>query len=616
MTANADSLLISTSGEFSGSGISANSMAADGAEWTASFVINSMPAVSNLDAQSFDVSFSSFDYTLNGANVAAAPSSIRFYNNAAGGLFTLFFGPESGFMNGQAIPELSFEGDQAFTGALGNPSFASGSFSIVDWTYSDALNFDDHPTAGTTVSLAAVPEPSAVALSALAVGLFAAFRLRRKNAAAFALCALALALPFAPTKASAQTADDTTLKFALVFSRHGVRPPTKTNDAYQQYAVSPWPTWDVPVGDLTTHGAQLMTLMGKYYSAYFTQQGLLSGDPRKDVRRVYFYSDNAERTYATGQALAAGMFPTVPTTVNEYTPTSASDPLFYPVKVNLGSPDLNLAADALNGRIGSNPAALTASETLQFQLMESALFNQPITTDPTLAPPGLTSVAAIPLVVSPGSGGSIVGFAGGIDTASTLTEIFLLEYCDGKDPQDIAWGRLTKEQIQQVVQLHDLDFDLTDRTPYLAQTQGSNLLQHIRATINQAATGATTTQAIGAPYDAVLMLTGHDNQLAAVGGLMNVNWQLPGFAQNDTPPGGGFVYELRQRPDSSYVVRIYYISQTMDQMHDATPLSLQNGPAIAPIFLPGASTNTPYFDCPLAAFNAVVDRVVGVPFTN
>jgi 4-phytase/acid phosphatase len=206
-----------------------------------------------------------------------------------------------------------------------------------------------------------------------------------------------------------------------------------------------------------------------------------------------------------------------------------------------------LAADALNRRIGSNPAALTASETLQFRLMESALFNQPIGTDPTLAPAGLTSVAAIPLVVTPGSGGSIVGFAGGIAVASTLTEIFLLEYCDGKALKDIAWGRLTKEQIQQVVQLHDLDFDKTDRTSYLAQTQG---------------------------------------------------WQLPSFAQNDTPPGGGLVYELRQRPDSSYVVRIYYISQTMDQMHDATPLTLESGP------------------CPLADFNAIVDRVGGIPFNN
>ncbi len=35
----------------------------------------------------------------------------------------------------------------------------------------------------------------------------------------------ASAVAFAQT-----TADNTTLEFALVFSRHGVRPPTKTND--------------------------------------------------------------------------------------------------------------------------------------------------------------------------------------------------------------------------------------------------------------------------------------------------------------------------------------------------------------------------------------------------
>jgi hypothetical protein len=58
------------------------------------------------------------------------------------------------------------------------------------------------------------------------------------------------------------------------------------------------------------------------------------------------------------------------------------------------------------------------------------------------------------------------------------------------------------------------------------------------------------------------------NSMAADG----ADWTLPSFAQNDTP-SGGFVY-------------------------DATPLTLESGP------------------CPLADFNAVVDRVVGIPFNN
>jgi len=622
--ASASSIDISTTGRFSTTGVSTTTLAAPGDTWSLSFIASSTPVISNGSATSFDIAFSSFTYKLNGATVAVTPASIRLYDTPDGGLFTVFFGPETGFTTGgQPIPEFSFEGAQLFSGSLTSPTLLTGSFAVSDWTYSDTVNFDDHTSGDSPVLAAAVPEPASFGFAALALLGLAGFTLARKGftlarktnlrlaASSAAVAALLLA-----NLADAQTVDNTTLKFALVFSRHGVRPPTKTNDAYQPYAVSTWPSWSVPVGNLTVHGAQLMTIMGTYYSAYFQQQGILSGDPRKDVRKVYYYADNAERTYATAQAIDAGMFPTVATQVNEYTPTTASDPLFYPVKVNLGSPDLNLAAAAVNGRLSSNPAALESAETLQFQLLESALLNQPIETDPTLAPAGITSVAAQPLVVTPGSGGSIVGFSGGINTASTLTEIFLLEYADGKAMSDVAWGRLTEQQIQQVTQLHTLDFNLVDRTPYLAQTQGSNLLQHIRATINQAATGTASSDAIGPIYDSVLMLVGHDDQLSQVGGLMNVDWQPANFAQDDTPPGGAFVFELRQNPDSSYIVRLYFLCQTMDQMHNATPLTLQSGPIVSPIFVPGASTNTPYFDMPLAAFNTMVSNAINVQFTN
>lgn len=153
------------------------------------------------------------------------------------------------------------------------------------------------------------------------------------------------------------TADNTTLKFALVFSRHGVRPPTKTNDNYNLYASQNFPDWSVAPGYLTIHGAQLMTILGGYYRQYFVQQGLLTGVDSADVNSEYFYADNAERTYATGQALAAGLLPSVSSTVNEVA-NGATDPLFYPVKLNLGSPNLSLAQAALSGRIGNNPLAL------------------------------------------------------------------------------------------------------------------------------------------------------------------------------------------------------------------------------------------------------------------
>jgi hypothetical protein len=73
------------------------------------------------------------------------------------------------------------------------------------------------------------------------------------------------------------------LRFALVFSRHGVRSPTKPNCAYAEYAVDCWPKWPVSPGCLTVHGKELMALLGKFYQAYFKQEG----QPHVYLRRQF-----------------------------------------------------------------------------------------------------------------------------------------------------------------------------------------------------------------------------------------------------------------------------------------------------------------------------------------
>ena len=196
-----------------------------------------------------------------------------------------------------------------------------------------------------------------------------------------------------------------------------------------------------------------MTIMGGYYRQYFMQQGLITGNDSVDVNSEYFYSDNAERTFATGQGArrrSASLGHPQPSTSS---PAAPSTPLFYPVKVNLGNPDTTLAAAALNGRIGSNPAALYTAYKTQFGELESVLLNQPATGDPTHSSNGEANIAGTPLVVSPGTSGSIVNIGGGVDLASTFAEIFILEYCDGKDVGQIGWGRLTADQITDIAKL-------------------------------------------------------------------------------------------------------------------------------------------------------------------
>jgi hypothetical protein len=162
VTASASTLTVSVSGQF-GSGVIADQLAASDGTWALSFDVDSIAAATNTDMFSFDAPFSDFSYLLNGSAVAVSPQSIRFFDSGDGGLFTVFFGPETGFFNGMPIPEFSFSGDQVFSGTPGNPTILPGSYSVGDALYSDALNYDDEGAFGTvtiTGTQSAVPEPS------------------------------------------------------------------------------------------------------------------------------------------------------------------------------------------------------------------------------------------------------------------------------------------------------------------------------------------------------------------------------------------------------------------------------------------------------------------------
>jgi hypothetical protein len=166
--AQADTITASAAGQF-GAGVTADQLTASGGLWAFSFDLDSNPTAANTDAFSFDAPFSGFSYLLNGSAIAVSPDSIRFFTSDDGGLFTLFFGPETGFLNGIPIPEFSFSGAQVFSGTPASPTISPGSYSISDALYSDAINFDDEGASGTvflTTTPAPVPEPSALWLCA------------------------------------------------------------------------------------------------------------------------------------------------------------------------------------------------------------------------------------------------------------------------------------------------------------------------------------------------------------------------------------------------------------------------------------------------------------------
>lgn len=403
---------------------------------------------------------------------------------------------------------------------------------------------------------------------------------------------------------------DSELKLVIVLTRHGVRSPLQTNEILGKFAAEPWPVWHVAPGILTPHGRQEMVMMGGYYRDRFVAEGLLTGKADVDAAQVYFRSDNDQRTQESGRALAAGLLPGSPAPDLHTRPPGQADALFQFVKAHPALPDRNLAVASLNGRIGNDPAAALAAHQTEFSLLEQVLCGPSGT-----PPPGKTGLLDLPVSVQAGSADHTVGFEGPLHTGMSIVDALQLEYAEGLPMSDVGWGRMTPAMLTQLLRLHALYFDLTQGTFYPAQVQASGLAQHYLATIEQAVSGQVVEGAFGTPGQKLVVVMGHDTNLINLGGLLGLNWQVPGAADNPVLPGGALLVELRQRTaDQRWLVRVSYVGQTLEQIRTLTPLSLEHPPAIAPIFIPDCSAATPGFDAPLEKFEALLYRVIDPKF--
>jgi 4-phytase/acid phosphatase len=129
-----------------------------------------------------------------------------------------------------------------------------------------------------------------------------------------------------------------------------------------------------------------------------------------------------------------------------------------------------------------------------------------------------------------------------------MSENLLLEYTNGFLGADLGWGRLTRDSLLKVLELHAVYADLMRRTAYLARARGSNLLAHVLLSMEQAESGKTVPGALGRPGDALLILSGHDTNLSNLSGMLSLSWRLPSYQPDDTPPGGALVFCSRRQP--------------------------------------------------------------------
>lgn len=383
------------------------------------------------------------------------------------------------------------------------------------------------------------------------------------------------------------------LKLVIVLTRHGVRSPTSPAELVP-YSARPWPKWEVAPGYLTPHGAALMRQFGASYRSSYAQQGLLPATGCPPPGSIFVWTDIDERTIATGKALLDSIAPGCGVSV-QHGPLKKDDLLFDPLPT-LGRADAAASKASVLGAVGNSPDAVVEAYGQAYATLDRVL--------------GCSStckrISKVPTTIDVDPDTSLAGVSGGLDAAGTAAENLLLEYTDGQSK--VGWGQIDAATLLDIMQLHAAKARIEHETFYNARAEGSNLLAHISATLDQAASGHAAVQTRVPSSARLAIIVGHDTSLSKMAGLLHLSWLMNGYLFNDTPPGGALVFELYTPSGAPAFVRLFFTAQSLDQMRSG------NGsqPSRVPVYIPGC----PSYDCPVSTFDGLVQRALDKRFVS
>ena len=411
--------------------------------------------------------------------------------------------------------------------------------------------------------------------------------------------AVLVALGSGPLSAAAE---DLKLVKVVALQRHGVRPPSSTREI-TPLAADPWPTWDVPDGQLTSHGKQAITELGKWEGQMLRARGLLrTGCPQPG--EVFAWANSGyQRTIDTADTLLAVLFPGCGLKAG-HLQTTKQDPLFPASESEVGRLDQDQARKAVMERMGGNldrpdPRLTTLRAELQSVLRCCAAS----VCQKAGQQEGCT-FADRPSALSPIAEGRSVNWTGPMGEAATIAQVLLLEYANGFPPEQVGWGRAsTAEAVVRLSELRKIKYEYQERVPYIARRGASNILNQILLAL-EAGAGMNPADADKSLVEANLVLfVGSDTQIAEIGGILEAHWQLQGYLDDETPPGGGLVFELLQEPTTgTRFVRLVFVAQTLDQIRAASALVASNQPTYVTVTVPGCPGARPDGACPVESF--------------
>jgi 4-phytase/acid phosphatase len=326
--------------------------------------------------------------------------------------------------------------------------------------------------------------------------------------------------------------------FTVIVTRHGVRSPTKFLGG--EYT---WPRWD-PVRDafLTKHGYQLMTLMGAFYGEP------VLGAP-VDCGKVFVYADKDQRTYLTAQALLAGLCrPGTIGPIYHEPDVTAADPIFNGAKWVGKRINFSDSSNAIKAVAGDPPSKIVTSHAEDFAIFQRLL-------DTRCPSRNCAPIERGDSAIQPTKEG-LAELGGPLNTASSYSEDLFLEYAQCRAIAQIAPGNdedTLKVYLNAGLRLHVLAYQVNARNAYNPLVRGGTLLGHIVGMLDMKAARPNVLNVV-TPAEvkdkALVILSGHDTQLGALGGILGAHWSPGGgVAPDDMAPRVGAHHRSAQDPD-------------------------------------------------------------------
>jgi len=263
---------------------------------------------------------------------------------------------------------------------------------------------------------------------------------------------------------------------------------------YNNYSARPWPPFHVPVMYCLPRGVQIVEGTGRWFKEH--------GDLPEPV---HVTSDYSQRDLDTSRAFLTGL---------GWADASnfAVDGSMFATNYSEACPEFQPWEKALAK--GKQLAAFPMPKN--FVDLHTALFS-------TMGQGAAGDWTGVPCHASNHSGYLI----GGCAAASEFAERLLME---SGGAMRVGWGKLSEEDVQELLQLHAWFRQVDEGTPELIFRSQAGISRAVLAVLDAEAEGTE-------------IFVGHDTQLNALNAALGLSWEPTPFPINATLPGSALRFD-------------------------------------------------------------------------